>query len=92
MYVSITSCTAGTPGVCRVRHVEVDQTAAAGEVASHSDGLIATNRTDGNGIVHLLVDLQGVISKCRHVSTKCHSEDPPQCYACGLLEAHPSDQ
>ena len=60
MYVSITSCTARAPGVGRVGHVEVDQTTAAGEVASHSDGLVAAHRSNGNGVVFLLVDLQDV--------------------------------
>ena len=60
MYVSIASCTAGTPGVGRIRHVKVNETTAAGEVASHSDGLVAAHRSNGNGVVELLVDLQGV--------------------------------
>ena len=58
MYVSITSCTARTPGVSRVGHVEINKTTAAGEVASHSDGLVAAHRSNGNGVVFLLVDLQ----------------------------------
>jgi hypothetical protein len=60
MYVSITSCTARTPGVSRVGHVEINKTTAAGEVASHSDGLVAAHRSNGNGVVLLLVDLQDV--------------------------------
>lgn len=60
MHVSVTSCTARTPGIGRVGHVEVDQTAAAGEVASHSDGLVAAHRSNGNGVVLLLVDLKDV--------------------------------
>jgi hypothetical protein len=60
MYVSITSCTARTPGVSRVGHVEINKTTAAGEVASHSDGLVAAHRSNGNGVVLLLVDLWDV--------------------------------
>jgi len=60
MDISITSCTARAPGVGRVGHVEVDQTTAAGEVASHSDGLVAAHRPNGNGVVQLLVDLRDV--------------------------------
>ena len=60
MYVSIASFTAGTPGVVSIRHVNVNETTAAGYVASHSDGLVAAHRSNGNGVVELLVDLQGV--------------------------------
>jgi hypothetical protein len=57
MDISITSCTARTPGVGGVGHVEVDQTTAAGEVTSNSDGLVTANRSNGNGVVQLLVYL-----------------------------------
>jgi hypothetical protein len=62
MYISITSCAARTPGVGRVGHIEVDQTTAAGEVASHSDGLVTTYRANSNGVVLLLVDLEDMRS------------------------------
>jgi hypothetical protein len=60
MYVSITSCATRTPRIGRVGHVEVDQTTAAGKIVSHSDGLVAAHRSNGYGVVLLLVDLKDV--------------------------------
>ena len=41
--VAITSSTARAPWIGRIGHVEVDETAAAGEITSHSDGLVTAH-------------------------------------------------
>lgn len=56
MDVTIARGTTRAPRIGRVGHVEVDQTTAAGEVASHSDGFVATNGANSNGVVEFLVD------------------------------------
>lgn len=60
MNVTVASCTSRTPRVGRIGHVKVDQTAAAGEVASYSHSLVTTYGSNGDGVVELLVDLHDV--------------------------------